>query len=56
MIGKKDAVVAKVTDFGLSGLSSVMTGRAVVNPGIYILHYCKKEESTINNIISVVGS
>ena len=32
--GKKDSILAKVTDFGLSGLSSIMSGRAVVNPGM----------------------
>jgi hypothetical protein len=34
MSGKKDSIIAKVTDFGLSGLSAVMSGRAVVNPGM----------------------
>jgi len=32
IVGKKDSIAAKVTDFGLSGLSSIMSGRAVVNP------------------------
>jgi len=32
MSGKKGRLTAKVTDFGLSGLSTVMSGRAVANP------------------------
>ncbi len=33
MSGRRGRIVAKVTDFGLSGLANVMTGRAVANPG-----------------------